>query len=189
MDGSFLVQGRFRLWTPLRKGVRFVNILVDMPGEASDLSAARIEQFARQLLEAAGEWEAELSISLVDDATIRRLNRDYRGIDAPTDVLSFSLREGEPVGQAYPLGDLVISVDTVRRQAAAYGHSVADEVEELIFHGFLHLLGYDHDHDDPSLWRRAEQELIETLQQRDLSFIPKGLINTSHDSKREKKGG
>lgn len=164
-------------------------VWVEVCEKAPGVSAARVEEFARHLLEAAGELDAELSISLVDDEFIRRLNRTYRGIDSPTDVLSFPLREGEPVGQDYALGDIVISVDTARRQARTYGHTAADEIDELIFHGFLHLTGYDHERDNPAEWRRAEAELIGKLKKRNLSFVPKGLINTTHQSKPEKKGG
>ncbi len=164
-------------------------VWVDISNKSFEVSAARVEDFARHLLEAAGEIEAELSLSLVDDETIRRLNREYRGIDAPTDVLSFSLREGEPVGQDHALGDIVISVDTARRQAREYGHTVAEEIEELIFHGYLHLAGYDHEQDDPSAWRQAEAELIGELKKRGLPSAPKGLIHTPLESKREKKGG
>ncbi|MFB3787174.1 MAG: rRNA maturation RNase YbeY [bacterium] len=164
-------------------------VWVDVCEKAPVVSAARVEEFARQLLEAAGELDAELSISLVDDESIRRLNRAYRGIDSPTDVLSFPLREGEPVGQDYALGDIVISLDTARRQATTYGHTEADEIDELIFHGFLHLAGYDHEQDDPSRWRQAEEELIRKLKERGLSYIPKGLIDAPPESKRDEKGG
>ncbi|HHY67375.1 MAG TPA: rRNA maturation RNase YbeY, partial [Alicyclobacillus sp.] len=86
---------------------------------------------------------------LVDDERIHELNRDYRGVDRPTDVLSFAMREGEgePVqteeGREL-LGDIVISVETAERQANQYGHSLRRELAFLAVHGFLHLLGYDH---------------------------------------------
>ena len=84
----------------------------------------------------------EVSLRLTDDATIRVLNRDYRGKDAATDVLAFAQREG-PSGTLHPdlLGDLVISVDTARRQAARTLHA---ELLHLASHGLCHLLGYDH---------------------------------------------
>jgi probable rRNA maturation factor len=78
---------------------------------------------------------------------MRRLNRQYAGDDHPTDVLSFSLREGEefiaPDGPA-PLGEVIISYPTALRQAEEAGHPVEDEVAHLLVHGILHLLGYDH---------------------------------------------
>ncbi len=90
--------------------------------------------------------DAELSIVLVDDREIRRLNQTYRHNDRPTDVLAFAMREGDGA-TLHPnvLGDVVISLDTAARQAAARGVPLADEVRLLLTHGLLHLLGYDHE--------------------------------------------
>ncbi len=88
----------------------------------------------------------ELSVALVDDATIRGLNKQYRGYDKPTDVLAFALREGEafaPVADE-PIGDVILSVPTAARQAAKARRALLDEVTMLLGHGILHLLGYDH---------------------------------------------
>ena len=93
----------------------------------------------------------EVSVLLTDDVDIRQLNRDYRGVDAPTDVLAFSMREGED-GDVNPslLGDLVISLETAARQASTRDGlgGVCDNLEAetalLTVHGMLHLLGYDH---------------------------------------------
>jgi probable rRNA maturation factor len=89
---------------------------------------------------------AELSIVLTDDLRIRMLNRDYRQKDKPTDVLAFAMREGElgDVGSEL-LGDVIVSVETARRQAVRAGHDVLSEVTILVVHGVLHLLGWDHD--------------------------------------------
>jgi probable rRNA maturation factor len=83
-------------------------------------------------------------VLIVDDAYIRELNCRYRGIDAPTDVLSFSMSEGD-FADLHPdvLGDVVISVETARSQAKAAGHSLADELKLLAIHGTLHLLGFE----------------------------------------------
>jgi len=90
--------------------------------------------------------DAELSVALVSDAEMQALNRDYRATDRPTDVLAFALREGEGAHlHDDVLGDVVISLDTAVRQAAARGHAVAAEVRFLLAHGLLHLLGYDHE--------------------------------------------
>ncbi len=90
----------------------------------------------------------ELSIALVDEQTIRQLNRDYRQVDRPTDVLAFAMNEGitEPLapGTVELLGDVVISVPTARRQAARAGRPLLAELTTLLAHGLLHLLGYDH---------------------------------------------
>jgi probable rRNA maturation factor len=119
------------------------------------LPLRRIERVTRALLAAAGEGEASLSLSFVGDAAIRRLNREHRGKDRPTDVLSFPLFEpeagrkgGKRSGPGEPerlLGDIVISVDAAARQAAGYGAPLAAEIERLLIHGILHLLGHDHE--------------------------------------------
>ncbi len=96
----------------------------------------------------AGET-AEVSLLLTDDPGIRELNRDYRGRDAVTDVLSFAQQEGDPgfcaVGDAVLLGDIVIDTDRCALQAEQYGHSYERELVFLFLHGLLHLLGYDHE--------------------------------------------
>ncbi|MBY0273988.1 rRNA maturation RNase YbeY [Candidatus Binatia bacterium] len=94
-----------------------------------------------------GERGSELSVALVRDDEMHRLNRDYRGKDRTTDVLAFALREGEATGTQQPglLGDVVISVPTAERQARERGHATERELAELLLHGILHLLGYDHE--------------------------------------------
>ena len=88
----------------------------------------------------------DLSALIVDDAKMHRLNARYRGIDRPTDVLAFAMREG-PFAHLQPqlLGDVVISAETALRQARARRHSLAEELTRLLIHGTLHLLGYDHE--------------------------------------------
>lgn len=109
--------------------------------------------------------EAEVSVTLTDNAHIHALNRTYRGIDRPTDVLSFALNESqEPEISGGPavnvLGDLVISVERAREQAADYGHSVRREVAFLTVHGMLHLLGYDHMEESDREEMEAEQRYV-----------------------------
>lgn len=98
---------------------------------------------------------------------MHKLNRDYRGIDRPTDVLSFSQLEGEgitPVDAAVTLGDIVISTDTAGRQASAGGRSLNDELEILVIHGMLHLLGYDDATDElADLMREHEKGILNGL--------------------------
>ena len=105
--------------------------------------------------------DAELSILLCDDATIHELNRDYRNKDRPTDVLAFAMREGEG-GELHPslLGDVVISIETARRQAREHGRSIAAEVTQLLAHGLLHLLGYDHRTDEEDRVMRARTDVL-----------------------------
>lgn len=96
--------------------------------------------------------ETEVSVTFMNDEEIRQVNAEYRGIDKPTDVISFALEEmtdGEVAiitEQDMPtiLGDIIISVDTAKRQAVEYEHSIDREIGFLALHGFLHLLGYDH---------------------------------------------
>lgn len=94
---------------------------------------------------------------------MRTLNRTYRGIDRPTDVLSFSMREGAfPRIQPDVLGDIVIAVPVALRQASAAGHDLHREVDLLLIHGLLHLLGYDHERcgrDEVSM-KRKERALL-----------------------------
>ena len=92
-----------------------------------------------------GSPEAELSIVFVDDSRIRELNRRYLRRDKPTNVLAFSMTEGEfPILHPRLLGDLVISVETAERQSNRFGLSAGGMVLLLLIHGILHLLGYDH---------------------------------------------
>ncbi|MGD9763615.1 MAG: rRNA maturation RNase YbeY [Candidatus Binatia bacterium] len=107
--------------------------------------AADVRRDAARVLALLGA-SGELSVALVGDAECHRLNAAYRGVDRPTDVLAFALREGAAPGvHEDVLGDVVISIDTAARQAAARDISVADEVRMLLVHGILHLLGYDHE--------------------------------------------
>ncbi len=87
---------------------------------------------------------ADMSIVLTDDAQLRELNREYLGIDAPTDVLSFPSDEEDPETGTPYLGDILISIPRAAQQAQAAGHPVEAEVQLLVVHGTLHLLGHDH---------------------------------------------
>lgn len=112
-----------------------------------------------------GVENGEVSVTLTDNAYIHKLNKEYRGIDRPTDVLSFALNESEePEVDDGPdinvLGDLVISVERAREQAADYGHSVRREVAFLTVHGMLHLLGYDHMEEADRLEMEKEQRFV-----------------------------
>jgi len=109
--------------------------------------------------------EAEVSLVFVNDSYISDLNLQYREIDSPTDVLSFSMLEGEsPPREGEDellLGDVVISLQTARRQAEEYGHSFRREVAYLAIHGVLHLFGYDHiKEEDRRLMREKEEEIL-----------------------------
>ncbi|MDD4238118.1 MAG: rRNA maturation RNase YbeY [Desulfotomaculaceae bacterium] len=107
--------------------------------------------------------EAEVSVVFVDDMYIQSLNSEYRGIDSPTDVLSFAMLEGEAIpGQEEELilGDVVVSLQTAQRQADEYGHSFRRETAYLTAHGVLHLLGYDHQEEEGREEMRLKEEGI-----------------------------
>lgn len=87
----------------------------------------------------------EVSISFMDADDIRTLNRDYRGKDEATDVLSFPVSEALAMGPSISLGDVVICMEIAKQQAKEYGHSLERELAFLVVHGLLHLLGYDHE--------------------------------------------
>lgn len=128
-----------------------------------------IEEFSQETASTVLQYldllDAELSIVLCNDATIHPLNRDYRGKDKPTDVLSFAQREGEfAFFEDNLLGDVIISMETTRRQADERGHSVETELRVLLVHGILHLLGYDHIEDDEAeIMEAKEREILGVL--------------------------
>lgn len=124
--------------------VREVLVEVAHPGGARH--AARLRRVAEGYLEALKLTDVELSLALVDDPGIQALNLEWRQKNQPTDVLSFPA-DPPPPGVPGPrlLGDVVISLDTARRQARAYGRPLAEELCRYLAHGILHLLGHDHE--------------------------------------------
>lgn len=112
------------------------------------------------------ERPAEVSVTLVDNAAIHVLNREQRGVDRPTDVLSFPLFDDDfGDGEYCALGDIVLSMERAAEQAKEYGHSLKREVAFLTVHSMLHLLGYDHDtspEDEADMFRRQE-EILEKM--------------------------
>ena len=112
-----------------------------------------------------GVENSEVSVTLTDNEHIHVINREYRGVDRPTDVISFALNESEEpevVGgsEVNMLGDLIISLERAEEQAADYGHSVRREVAFLTVHGMLHLLGYDHMEDEEREEMETEQRFV-----------------------------
>lgn len=100
----------------------------------------------------------ELTVVLSDDATVRRLNHTYRGKDEATNVLSFAPGPSPMTEIDYPLGDVVLGFETVRRECDQFRRSVSDHVQHLVVHGCLHLLGFDHERDADA----EEMEALET---------------------------
>ena len=140
-------------------------VLVSGTASARGIERRALARKAKIVLAAIDLGDAELSLALVDDAEIRRLNRDYRGKDRPTDVLSFSLREGEFGEVSSAIGDVVISLDTARRQASERRSTLAGEVDRLLVHGILHLAGYDHEVSprEERRMKRKEREMLALL--------------------------
>jgi len=108
--------------------------------------------------------DSELTIVLTDNAQIQDLNRDYLGIDAPTDVLSFPASETDPETGARYIGDIIISMPYAAKSAKTAGHPLESEVQLLVVHGVLHLLGHDHakTNEKKRMWK-AQAEILETL--------------------------
>lgn len=127
---------------------------------------APLRKKLRKLLQSIGHPDAEVSVLFTGDRAMRSLNRRYRGRDRTTDVLSFAMREGMfPRVQPTVLGDIVISLPAASRQAAEAGHPLIREVERLLVHGLLHLIGYDHERGPREALRmeRKEQKLLKGL--------------------------
>ncbi|MEF3304641.1 rRNA maturation RNase YbeY [Paenibacillus sp. GYB003] len=168
--------------------LEWVNEQHDM--EIGEPLIAMLEKLLAIAAEAEGVENGEVALSFVDDEAIRALNRDYRNIDKATDVLSFSMVEtvpGEPDirfdddadeegegdeadelaedgddGETFPepLGDIVISVRRAIEQASEYGHSIERELGFLFVHGFLHLIGYDHQDEEAERVMFGKQEAV-----------------------------
>lgn len=124
-----------------------------------------LERAARAALEHESQsLESELSIILTNDARLHELNLNYLGVNAPTDVLSFPAAETDPETGARYVGDILISVPRAQAQAEAAGHPLEAEVQLLVVHGVLHLLGYDHaEAEEKARMWRAQAEILERL--------------------------
>jgi probable rRNA maturation factor len=137
----------------------------------ADLDLGLVERAIIEVLRAeGGDAPLEVGVLITDDAHIQALNRDYRGVDAPTDVLSFADDGPASAFVAYAegpryLGDIAISYQRVMAQAAEYGHAPARELAYLSAHGALHLLGYDHERgpEDAAAMRAREEEAMAAI--------------------------
>ncbi|QII49865.1 rRNA maturation RNase YbeY [Bacillus paralicheniformis] len=132
-----------------------MSLILDITDETGRVPEDQLAEIEKILQFAAAEEGvtdgAEVSVTIVNNEEIQKINKEYRGKDYPTDVISFALEEDgegeiEIIGADMPpvLGDIIISVDKAREQAEEYGHSLMRELGFLTVHGFLHLLGYDH---------------------------------------------
>lgn len=146
-----------------------ISVARDGVEEGEPPSTPWVERVVHKTLEVARLLgPCEVSVLLADNSKIHELNREYRGIDKPTDVLSFALEEDEtvvlPPGFPRMLGDVIVSMETVARQAAEHGRSSSAECAWALCHGVLHLLGYDHQTDeDEDVMRAKEQEVLAGL--------------------------
>jgi len=130
-----------------------------------DFPASLFERPARATLQHQNESpDVDLSIVLADDARLHELNRDYLGVDAPTDVLSFPASETDPETGSRYIGDIIISVPYAAKGAAKAGHPLESELQLLVVHGVLHLLGNDHakPREKAKMWK-AQTEILESL--------------------------
>jgi probable rRNA maturation factor len=128
------------------------------------MNRGAVARLARAVLDRAGRADATATVIFIRDRLMRELNRNYRSLDKPTDVLSFAYHEGgEFSGTENHLGDVVISVETAAAYAGELGLTFDREIEHLVIHGVLHLAGYDHETDDGQmvkLERKLRKELL-----------------------------
>jgi probable rRNA maturation factor len=138
-------------------------------GTGKKLSTRKFKKIALTILELAAEKNAELSVALIGNVEMRKLNAKYRKKDYPTDVLSFPV-EGIMPEETRLLGDVIISVDKAIEQAQARGHSSEQELITLLIHGVVHLLGYDHERSarDARAMGRLEKRIYRQLCERRL---------------------
>ncbi|WP_353096076.1 rRNA maturation RNase YbeY [Tissierella praeacuta] len=124
-----------------------------------------IDKVAKEVLNLEGKsLDCEVSVSFVDNKEIQELNREYRGVDKETDVLSFPMEDEFNIGGPVLLGDIIISVEKALEQSNDFGHSLYREVAYLTAHSMLHLLGYDHmEEEEKSIMRKKEKEVMKRL--------------------------
>lgn len=123
-----------------------------------NLPEEEMKRLARLVLEKQGHRGKEVALLLTNDATIQNLNRSYRKVDRPTDVLAFPMADDEEI-----LGDIAISVETAERQAACAGHDLETELKYLLLHGLLHLCGYHHEHPPDDRWKKMEEKYMDLV--------------------------
>ena len=134
-----------------------LEIVLQNPNRYPEAGARRVGPWLSRLVAALAPQAESLGVRFASDRELRRVNRQFRGKDSATDVLSFP-GEGAVVPAAVHLGDILISVPTARRQAAAAGHGVERELRILLLHGILHCLGHDHETDHGEM-ERLERRL------------------------------
>ncbi len=143
--------------------MNMINIEVAL-GLGLKISSASLERTALETLQQQSVLDADLTLVVSDDDAIRELNRNFLGNDSPTDVLSFPANEMDPeTGRRY-LGDVIISLPRAREQAEGAGHPVEAELQLLVIHGVLHLLGYNHaEAEEKALMWAAQAQVLERI--------------------------
>jgi probable rRNA maturation factor len=149
---------------PYEPAVDRISVQIDEPFLV-EVDAADLEHVIAVALAAEGRVDAEVTLVITDDEAVAALNRQYRAVDGPTDVLSFPAQEPTPGFVSAPeaaayLGDIIIALPFTRQQAAGLGHPLADELRLLAVHGILHLVGYDHAEPDEEAAMWARQDAI-----------------------------
>ena len=133
-------------------------------GAGKSVSSRWLKRVAQAILDTLDRSEAELSVALIGNTEMRRLNAAYRKKDYPTDVLSFPASETNPETGARYIGDILISIPRAEIQAEAAGHPLESEVQLLVVHGVLHLLGHDHaDAEEKARMWKAQAEILTRL--------------------------
>lgn len=145
------------------------NAISELPNEEKLIK----EVVSRVLEEEKVLPEVDVYITLTNNDEIHKINKEYRDVDRPTDVLSFPMYERDEIAGLKNdtddeiekiLGDIIVSIEKVREQAEEYGHSFERELAYLVTHGMLHLLGYDHMiEEEKAVMRKREEEILETL--------------------------
>jgi probable rRNA maturation factor len=144
--------------------------MINIDPQYSFSDNALLERAARFTLDhESAPTDAELTIVLSDDTQLQELNKQYLGIDSPTDVLSFPSEEVDPETETPYLGDIILSIPRATLQAESAGHRVEDEAQLLVVHGTLHLLG--HDHAEPEEKNRMWQAQAEVMVKLGLSHV------------------
>ena len=136
----------------------YLETSLDLPFDLDLLEQAALAALTHQ------SADGDLTLVLTDDEQLQRLNRDFLGVDSPTDVLSFPASETDPETGAAYLGDILLSIPRAEAQARAAHHSLEDEARLLVVHGVLHLLGHDHAEaeEKAKMWK-AQGEILKSI--------------------------
>jgi probable rRNA maturation factor len=149
-----------------------VQVRVDAPFRR-EVGEEWVRGVGGRVLAAERAPRAEVGVRITGDAVVRRLNRHYRGEDAPTDVLSFALADAPhdfvlPPGGVLQLGEVVLSLPTARRHARRAGRPLQTEIAHLLVHGLLHLLGYDHEREEDERRMKAREDALLSALENDI---------------------